>query len=906
MNKRFFALLMVFVLVGAAASAQIKQANKLFESYSYSSAIPYYLKIAQKADNSDRNEAIVKLADCYRLTNDQLNAKAWYAQAVKLPGIEPINWFYYGQALRCAEDYDMAKEAYDQYAKLSPSDPRGKAYADFCSQIEKLTDIPASFEVKNAKNLNSDRSDFGPAFFGEGILYVSDRRQNFMEDKRYEWTNNNYLDLFFARPRYLDEFYQDMNEPKSFAGQFNQTYHDGPATFAKHDSLIYFSRTERGNQEKDADNFRTDKLKIYWSENDGAWSKASPFFLNSDAYSVGHPALSPDGKTLYFVSDMPGGLGGTDIYSCEWVNNEWGQPKNLGDKVNSFGNEMFPNINGDKLYFASDGWPGFGGLDIFCSTLSKGIWSKPVNLGLPLNSSFDDFSLALDARGKKGFFSSNRPGGMGNDDIYACKRASTKPKSKSGALYAGLSEADTATISGYVKNKQTMKPMPGATVFLLNTVTGKANVLKTDANGMFKTSVEKGVYYVAKGMENKYLADCLSFEIAADDTAQNTKTPRDLLLDLLEMNKVFKLNNMNLDIENIYYDFDKWYIRPDAEVELDKLVQIMKENPVNIELGSHTDCRGTAEYNKDLSQKRAESVVRYIVLQGIASTRLSAKGYGESKLTNHCSDGVFCSPAEHQANRRTEFKVTGFNTPQANTTFDMNKFKVADEIPVYMFDRDFFINCLQDKLESEPAELPAKNIKPDELAKTPNKVPTPVEPAKATPKIIPPAEPVKTVVKTTQPVEPAKATPKIIPPAEPSKTQAKASETVIPAKTAYKSAQPAITVNSPEKTAQPAPIAKPDPVVIKEKPAEVNISSKPIAKAYRVQVYALSRNISLNSSEFSELEDIQRYEADGLYKYTAGNFDNSEEAHAYRDIMVDMGFSDAFVVTFENGKRIMP
>ena len=256
MNKIFFALLMVFVLLGVAASAQINQANRLFESYSYSLAIPYYLKIAKNVDNSDRNEAIVRLADCYRLTNDQLNAKAWYAKAVKLTGSDPINWFYYGQALRSAEDYDLAKEVYTKYAELVPSDPRGKAYADFCTQVEQLSALPAIFEVKNAKTLNSDRSDFGPAYYGEGIIYVSDRRQSFMENKRYTWTNSNYLNMFFARPRYLDEFYQDMNEPKSFAGQFNQTYHDGPATFAKHDSLIYFSRTEKGHAEKDAGDWR--------------------------------------------------------------------------------------------------------------------------------------------------------------------------------------------------------------------------------------------------------------------------------------------------------------------------------------------------------------------------------------------------------------------------------------------------------------------------------------------------------------------------------------------------------------------------------------------------------------------------------------------------------------------------
>ena len=240
--------------------------------------------------------------------------------------------------------------------------------------------LPA-FEIKNVTSLNSERSDFGPAFYGDGIIFVSDRRQNFMDNKKYEWTNSNYLDLYFSTPQYLDEFFQEMNEPKSFSGKFNQTYHDGPASFARHDSLLYLTRAEKGKEKKDADNFRTDRLKIFYSKFNGSWSKTEPFFLNSDNYSVGHPVLTPDGNTIYFVSDMPGGLGGTDIYSCQWNAGQWDQPVNLGESVNSFGDEMFPAINGNQLYFASNGFAGFGGLDIFKSTLTNGKWSKAENVG---------------------------------------------------------------------------------------------------------------------------------------------------------------------------------------------------------------------------------------------------------------------------------------------------------------------------------------------------------------------------------------------------------------------------------------------------------------------------------------------------------------------------------------------
>ncbi len=852
MNKTFSALLIVFALASATASAQIKKANKLFDNHRYSKAIPYYLKIAQKSNNSGTNQAILRLADCYRLTNDHLKSKAWYAQAVRLSEAKPINWFYYGQALSATQDYDLAKIAYDKYAELVPGDPKGKAYSGFCAQVQKLTDFSPAFEVKNASSLNSDRSDFGPAFYGEGIIYVSDRLDN---------SKLNYLTMFFARPRYLDEFYQELNEPKSFAGQFNQLNNDGPATFARHDSLLFFSRSGKASNNKETGNFRNDKLKIYWAQKNGTWSKAEPFFLNSDAFSVGQPSLSPDGNTLYFISDMPGGFGGTDIYSCVWKNDMWSQPKNLGNKVNSFGNEMFPSINGDKLYFASDGWPGFGGLDIFCSSLAKGIWSNPENLGLPLNSSYDDFSLVLDAHGKKGFFSSNRPGGFGDDDIYACKRMDSNAKLKSNLLFSVLSKADTATISGFVKDKQTMTPIPGSIVFLLNTVKGKAKVLRTDANGLFKSPVEKGILYLAKGMGDKYLADCLSFELAADDTAHKAKIPRDLLLDQLALNKVFKFNNMNLEIENIYFDFAKWYIRPDAEVELDKLVQVMKENPVSIELASHTDSRGSNEYNLDLSQKRAESVVRYIVLQGIDPKRIAAKGFGESFLTNHCSDGVHCSPAEHQANRRTEFRVTELNTPDAWSRFDISKFIAGDEIPAYMFDKDFFINCLQNGLSSEPTKTEPINTKSENINAT-----VKTQPPNAT---------------TPSDTKPSSVT-------EPKKTPTEALKET-------KESKPETTTGA-------------NPLLKKEKTAENAVKSELKSETsgitYKVQLYALTAFKPLNSVEFAHLEDVQRYEEGGLNKYTAGVFNTYNEARAYRDIMIEDGYEGAFVVMFDNGKHV--
>jgi outer membrane protein OmpA-like peptidoglycan-associated protein/tetratricopeptide (TPR) repeat protein len=856
MNKRLLVLFIAVTFAGTVAQAQISQADKLFNSYSYSLAIPHYLKIAQKPGDPDRNYAIIRLADCYRLSNDQLNAKAWYSRAVNLPNSENINWFYYGLALQSAQEYDLAKDAFEKYNYLNPDDPRGKEYASFCTEAQKLSDIPPAFEIKNVASLNSDRSDFGPAFYGDGIIFVSDRRQNFMDNKKYEWTNSNYLDLYFSTPRYLDEFFQEMNEPKSFSGKFNQTYHDGPASFARHDSILYLTRAEKGKVKKDNDNFRTDRLKIFYSRYNGSWSKTEPFFLNSDNYSIGHPVLTPDGNTIYFVSDMPGGLGGTDIYSCQWNAGQWDLPENLGPSVNSFGNEMFPAINGNQLYFASNGFAGFGGLDIFKSTLTNGKWSKAENIGMPVNSSFDDFALVLDARGKKGFFSSNRPGGKGSDDIYACKLIDSKTNKKPCDEVPAAQKQDSLsiTISGFVKDKQTLKPLPGTTVFVMNTETGKVKVLKTDANGQFKTLGSKGILYVVKGMEQNYLSDCLNFRIETKDTAHVATTPRDILLDRLEVNKVIRMGSMDYSFETIYYDFNKWFIRPEAEKELDKLVQVMKENPVIVELGSHTDSRGSKEYNMDLSQKRAESAVRYIILQGIEASRITAKGYGESLLINHCTDGMPCTAREHQANRRTEFKVTGFAKSEFSDEYDMNKFIQDEEIPVYLFDCNFFADCLQDR-----------RIKKSTVKTDTDNVPAAYENnAQAAD---------KTAVKEVKPVKAEKK---------------KSTEKQAVAETKVTKPEPAITK---EKAKEPAQTKQ-------------TVNTNANAVTYRVQIFALNKEKSLVDPEFEDLLDVQMYYQDGMYKYTTGVFDTHEEAQQYRSEMVRQGFSDAFVVTFTNGKRI--
>jgi outer membrane protein OmpA-like peptidoglycan-associated protein len=336
---------------------------------------------------------------------------------------------------------------------------------------------------------------------------------------------------------------------------------------------------------------------------------------------------------------------------------------------------MFPTICNDSiLYFASEGHPGFGALDIFKTTNRNGLWSIPVNLFPPVNGPGDDFALAFAPGTKNGFFSSNRSGGLGSDDIYAFR----------------VSEATVVLpsyISGLVKDKTTWQPIIGATVFLLNAKTGKVKILKTDADGMYKTKVEKPGEFIVKAMMPDYIADCMPFMLADISPGATSTAPRDLLLDKLIVSKIFR-------IDNIYYDFDKYNIRADAKPELDKLVRIMNENKINVELGSHTDCRGSFKYNDKLAQHRAESAVKYITGAGIDKNRITAKGYGEHQLTNKCSDGIACTRDEHQANRRTEFKVISLDQAISNPQqFNPELYFDGQELNSENLPPDFFKDC---------------------------------------------------------------------------------------------------------------------------------------------------------------------------------------------------------------------
>lgn len=674
--------IILIIFFSFQGNGQIRRANKQFELFNYAEAIPLYLKAIEKNNDKVTPEAIQKLADCYRLTNNAAEARIWYEKSTRLPNADAGDYFFLGQALRTLGEYDAAAQAFETFNKKEPGNTKGEQFYKYCIEIDDWLSEPDWAELKNVSSINSKYSDFGPAFFKNGIVFSSDRKTEDFVDKTYGWTNFSYLNLFYSEPEYTGYYWSAMTEPVSMERNFNQTYHDGPAFFTNNDRLVYLTKTLPVKGKKGSGNLRTYLLRIFLAEIiPGKKLDFQPFFLNSSDYSVAHPTLTKNGDKIYFSSDMPGGFGGADLYVCEKENGQWGEPQNLGEKINTFEDEVFPFILNDSvLFFSSKGHMGYGGLDIFKAELHHSVWGEPVNLKHPVNSSYDDFSIVLNEKMDGGFFSSNRPEGIGSDDIYAFRNLLIQEEEN-------VVPKNKLLVKGFVKELDSRKPVQESTVFLFNSTSDEVLILKTDESGKFEAEVDYNVPYVAKAMKYGYIYDCTSFRTPSDQETKEFDIPRSLLLARLEVNQVFQ-------VDNIYYDLDESFIREDAKPALDNLVQIMKSYPISAELSSHTDSRASGAYNMELSQKRAEAAVRYIVLQGIDPARITARGYGETQLVNDCADGISCTEEEHQANRRTEFKITGLDNNTGSTiSFNPDFFQAGDVINVKLLPVNFFENC---------------------------------------------------------------------------------------------------------------------------------------------------------------------------------------------------------------------
>jgi outer membrane protein OmpA-like peptidoglycan-associated protein len=531
----------------------------------------------------------------------------------------------YASLLMTAGRYEDARVILNGTDSLDAS---GKTLLSSCDSIGAWQQDSMQYLVEHSKINTGTESNFSPLYYKDGILFVSDRGK-LTNWNRYDWTGRTYLDVYYAK--------SDTAAPQKFSGEINGIYHDGPVAINAAGDTLYLTRNNYvkkkvGKTTQDVVNFKL--YQMY--RKDTVWTGLTELPFSTGDHNTGHPALSFDGNTIYFASDRAGGMGGSDIWFSRKLNGVWGDPVNLGPEVNTAGNEVFPSVYKDSLFFYStDGACGMGGLDIYRAKMMEGQIGKPVNVGYPFNSSFDDFGVAISRDGNEGYFSSNRD----NSD------------SELDHLYHVFFQDIRFTLQGMAVNKVTQEPVEDVLVELRNLTTGRVDTAVSWLDGTFKFKLDPNTDYSVAGTRDGYFTN--SEEVSTVGKRQSENMFVSLKLELEEI-----VVNKPIVLENIYYDLNKWEIRADASQGLDKLVQILKENPnISIELGSHTDSRADDKYNMDLSQKRADAAVAYIVAHGIAKERITAVGYGESQLVNQCDNGVICTEEEHQANRRTEFKV---------------------------------------------------------------------------------------------------------------------------------------------------------------------------------------------------------------------------------------------------------
>ena len=839
MNTKNVIISILLVALGFSSvfgqQAKLERADNEFKRYNYETAIPLYLEVLDKADIP---EAKAKLAESYRRTDNWQEAEYWYGQIVNLPDAKSIYYLYYGMALQANNKCDLAKEFFKEYNRLEPDQQRGALLAQACTKDELeviLNKCNSCYDIQ-AVPINTKFDDFGPVIYQEGLIFTSERDENGIVDRIHEWTGYPFLELFYTSIDTLDaENYEFTYEkdPKEYSGKLNTKFHDGPISFSADEQTVYITRNNLYDRTQGRDDEGVTRLKIFYGTKTGdKWKDLAELPFNSDEYSVAHPSPSDDGKTLYFSSDMPGGFGGMDLYSTTFEDGTWGPPVNLGPIINTEGHEVFPYYQSTtgKLYFSSDGQIGLGSLDIYTTTSVDNSWSPPSNLGAPLNTKYDDHSIILNEDETFGYFSSNRPGGKGRDDIYSfrkkvvnveilvfdqatnnpisgaavfndcsketlktgnngritiempleecCKFFASKEEYQDNDLEgctAGyepgaklfvkipLSKPYEFNMTGVITDKITKQPIGGAKIILENDCDEKQREFTTSWDGKYffndlkdnccyKVIASKDTmsefnknYYLSANRDNictRGKVSSMDFQVDmeldpvlvfADDDNKPRPSDRDdtPIVDVSKYNKTTSTTGdvvyTNTDgdviayenpygkivptrlgeetigtrqtdvisggvsrtfvLRHIYYDFDKSYIRDDAQEDLDRLQNILNENPKYIvEIGSHTDARGSNRYNDNLSKRRAKAVVAWLIERGIPESRLTYVGYGENQPTNDCVNEVPCTEDEHQRNRRTEFRIVGttdgvrFDTriTESTSRYDMKIDKCTD------------------------------------------------------------------------------------------------------------------------------------------------------------------------------------------------------------------------------------
>lgn len=626
-----FSVSLICILFTGCTGLLYRKANNEYANLQYYYAIQHYNKVIAK---KDIHGAKIKLANAYRLINDDVKAAPVYAEVVEYPEIEPIEYLNYANVLRSNGDNVSARIWYKKYLEKFPDDKDALGLLASCDSSSVFMRDTTLFTM-NGVEFNELTSTFGCVHYKNGVVFTGDKLEA-KKSKKNPWTGNSYLDLYYTEKDASGKWLA----PQSLKGGLNGKYHEGPASFNKAGDVVYFTRSNYNHNQLQGNEDNVNTLKLYKAklEND-KWGQLEELPFNGDAYSVGHPFICKDEKTLYFISNVAGGFGGTDIYRAVFDGTTWSKPENLGPKINTSGNEMFPMMNDDSVfYFSSDNHTNMGGLDVFSTKFDENTktWTTAENLLFPLNSTKDDFGLVFNSDGKTGFVSSNR---NGSDKLYEFKK-----------------NDPTFNLSGLVTYRGYGTPVNGALIELINDKTKEKLTATTDAKGMYKMKLENNAKY------SIYCTREGCFKVSNAISTKRKKFSENFVMN-------FELDSIIVEkpivLENIYFDLDKWKIRKDAKPVLDSLVTLLKINPaINIEMSSHCDSRASDEYNLILSEKRAIETVKYLRSKGIDKNRLQAKGYGETMIVNKCANDVECTEEEHQKNRRTEFKVIEVKAPE--------------------------------------------------------------------------------------------------------------------------------------------------------------------------------------------------------------------------------------------------
>jgi len=717
-------------LAGSAVIAQSglqKQGSQLYADYDYTASVRYLEAVDEKNDDDLR-----KLADSYDFLENYQKAEEYRAKVIQSSGKVARDYIEYARVLMKNGKYDLAEQQLKIYETLHPEDIEIQRYQLLNESLSKYSQYGDNFTVSNMA-INSDHQDFAPVIF-EGKLFFTSTRSDKTKFVHRRWNGN--------KMPFLDMYVADQNAGSATAAEMygdkklNKKYHDGPMVFNHNGNELFITSS---NYDSKATDGTRNFFLLTSTRTVNGWSEPVALPFNSKEYSIGHPALSTDGNTLIFASDMPGGKGGVDLYKVTRTNGIWSAPVNL-EAINTSGDELFPFIHeGGVLIFASNGHPGYGGLDLFAGQWKDNTIKRFQNLGSPVNSAADDFSIWMDPAMTRGYFASNRTGGKGSDDLYSFTMA--KPlsfgrtltglaKDEKGELLPGtkivfkdnsgnligetIAAADGSyrfeteksgdfTLAGsrtnYFDGKETLKiaedapdaltkdiilekdpgfallavvtdkksktPIEGVKMILTNNLTGMSETIQTNEKGevlrpIRDKKINDRVSYNIRLEKNGYLSKTTTYNRLLDKEGKYVVSD-ELNLGMDKMDVGLDLAKA-VDLKPIYFDLAKFNIRADAALELDKIVLIMNENPTMVvELGSHTDCRGTAAKNQELSQKRAMASADYIKKRIVNPDRIYGMGYGESKIINGCvcegKNNPKYTEAQHQVNRRTEFVI---------------------------------------------------------------------------------------------------------------------------------------------------------------------------------------------------------------------------------------------------------